>query len=158
MQISDLDARDKAILNALQDDGRVTNSDLADKVGLSPSACLRRTRLLEESKLVERYALLLDHKECGFSGTAFVFITLEKQTRDALDKFEAAVMRIPEIMECYLLAGQRDYLMRIIFTDTTELERLHTEVLTHLPGVERVQSTLTLRKVKRTTKLPLRAV
>lgn len=155
MPINGLDRIDRKILNFLQDNGRLTNAELANLVNLSASACLRRTKLMEDSPLVERYALILDPKSCGFGGTAFVFVSLERQTRDALDRFERSVMSQPEILDCYLLAGQRDYLLRIIYKDATDLERIHTEVLTDLPGVERVQSQLTLRTVKKTTKLPL---
>ncbi len=114
MQIGDLDARDRAILRELQEDGRLTNAELADRVGLSPSACLRRVRQLEESGLVSSYAMILDQKASGLPGNAFVFVTLDQQGRQALDAFEAAIGRVPEIVECYLLAGQSDYLVRVV--------------------------------------------
>jgi len=150
-----LDATDRAILIALQENARLTNAELAERVHLSPSACLRRTRLLEESGLVARYVALLDARIAGLAGTAYVSVTLDSQGRDALEKFEAAVRTVPEITECYLLAGQHDYLLRVVYRDSADLERLHTEILTPLPGVVRVMSTLTLRTVKRTTKLPI---
>jgi Lrp/AsnC family transcriptional regulator, leucine-responsive regulatory protein len=150
-----LDATDRAILLALQDDARLTNAELADRIHLSASACLRRTRMLEESGLVARTVALLDPRLAGLPGTAYVFVTLDSQGRAALDRFEAAVRTVPEITECYLLAGQHDYLLRIVYRDSGDLERIHTEILTPLPGVVRVQSTLTLRTVKRTTKLPI---
>ncbi|HUG61946.1 MAG TPA: Lrp/AsnC family transcriptional regulator [Methylomirabilota bacterium] len=150
-----LDTTDRAILIALQDDARLTNADLAERVHLSASACLRRTRLLEESGLIARTVALLDPRLAGLPGTAYVSVTLDSQGRAALDRFEAAVRTVPEITECYLLAGQHDYLLRIVYRDSRDLERLHTEILTPLPGVVRVQSTLTLRTVKRTTKLPI---
>lgn len=151
----ELDARDRAILHALQENGRLTNAELADRVGLSPSACLRRVRLLEDSGLVAGYAMILDQKACGLPGTAFVFITLDQQGRQALDAFEAAVRAVPEIPECHLLAGQSDFLVRVVYRDAADLERIHTDVLTRLPGVMRVNSTLALREVKRTTALPV---
>lgn len=150
-----LDATDRAILTALQDDGRLTNAELSERVHLSPSACLRRTRLLEESGLIARTVALLDARLAGLPGTAYVSVTLDSQGRAALDRFEAAVRAVPEITECYLLAGQHDYLLRVVYRDSADLERLHTEILTPLPGVVRVQSTLTLRTVKRTTRLPI---
>lgn len=155
MRLSDLDARDRAILNALQEDGRLSNAELAARVGLSPSACLRRVRLLEESGLVAGTAMILDQKACGLPGNALVFITLDQQGRQALDDFEAAVARVPEIVECYLLAGQSDYLVRVVHRDSADLERIHTSILTRLPGVVRVNSTVSLRTVKRTTRLPI---
>ena len=155
MRISDLDARDRAILAALQQNGRLSNVELAERVNLSPSACLRRLRLLEQSGLVAGYALLLDEKACGKPGTAFVHVSLDQQGRQALDAFEAAILSVPEVMECYLLAGEADYLVRIIYSDAADFERIHTETLTRLPGVVRVHSTLALRTVKRTTAIPL---
>ncbi|HUZ64708.1 MAG TPA: Lrp/AsnC family transcriptional regulator [Acetobacteraceae bacterium] len=150
-----LDERDVQILNALQSDGRLSNAELAEKVNLSPSACLRRVHLLLANGLVAGTHLVLDQKAAGYHGTAYVFITLDGQEREKLDAFEARVKLVPQIQECYLLAGQADYLLRIIFHDMEDLERLHSEVLTRVPGVLRVQSTLTLRTVKRTTSLPL---
>jgi Lrp/AsnC family leucine-responsive transcriptional regulator len=150
-----LDPTDRAILVALQENARLTNAELAERVHLSPSACLRRTKLLEESGLIARTVALLDPRLAGLPGTAFVFVTLDGQGRAALDKFEAAVRTVPEITECYLLAGQHDYLLRVVYRDTPDLERIHTEILTPMPGVVRVQSTLTLRTVKRTTRLPI---
>jgi Lrp/AsnC family transcriptional regulator, leucine-responsive regulatory protein len=155
MRTIELDARDRAILTLLQKDGRITNADLADKVNLSASACLRRVKLLEESGLVKGTVMLLDEAAAGLSGTAFVFVTLDQQGRQSLDAFEAAVARHPEILECYLLAGTADYLLRVVFADTADFERIHRNALTTLPGVVRVQSTLALRTVKRTTVLPV---
>jgi DNA-binding Lrp family transcriptional regulator len=126
-----LDPTDRAILVALQDDAKLTNAELAERIHLSASACLRRTRMLEESGLIARTVALLDPRLAGLPGTAYVFVTLDSQGRAALDRFEAAVRLVPD------------------------LERIHTEILTPLPGVVRVQSTLTLRAVKRTTKLPI---
>jgi DNA-binding Lrp family transcriptional regulator len=151
----ELDARDRAILRALQANARLTNVELADRVGLSPSACLRRVRLLEEAGLVAGYAMLLDPNVVGIPGNAFVQITLDQQGRPALERFEKAIVDIPEVLSCYLTAGQGDYLLHVVYRNSTDLERLHTDTLTRLPGVLRVQSTLTLRTVKRTTALPV---
>ncbi len=151
----ELDSRDRSILRILQQDGRITNSDLAEKVHLSPSACLRRVRQLEESGLIRGYAMMLDDKTAGFPGTAFVFVTLDQQGRASLESFEQAVQDLPEILECHLLAGAHDYLMRVIYRDSADFERIHTDILTQLPGVTRVQSTLTLRTIKKTSALPV---
>ncbi len=155
MRTADLDGRDRAILRELMRDGRLTNADLAERVNLSPSACLRRVRMLEESGLIADYVMLLDPQIAGLPGAAFVSVTLDQQGRAALDRFEAEVGRFGEIMECYLLAGSADYLLRIAYRDARDFERIHTDILTQLPGVSRVQSTLALRTVKKTTVLPL---
>jgi Lrp/AsnC family transcriptional regulator, leucine-responsive regulatory protein len=151
----DLDRIDLAIIRALQANGRLSNADLAEKVGLSPSACLRRVRTLEESGLIAGYVMLLNQQAAGFPGRAFVQITLDKQNRETLERFERAVAEVPDVLACYLLAGQADYLLHIVYRDSNDLERIHAEYLTHLPGVVRVQSTLTLRTVKCTTALPI---
>lgn len=150
-----IDDRDRAILRTLQADGRLTNAELADRVGLSPSACLRRVRRLEESGLIAGYVMLLDPAACGRPGSAFVHIRLESQQRESLDAFEAEVVRVPEVMECYLIAGESDYLVRIVYADSADFERLHAEHLTRLPGVVRIQSTFALREVKKTTRMPI---
>jgi DNA-binding Lrp family transcriptional regulator len=155
LSFSDLDDRDRAILRALQKDGRLTNADLADKVGLSPSACLRRVKIMEEAGVIAGYAMLLDPAKVGLSAVAFVMISLDQQGRTALDAFEKAATKHPEIMECYLLAGTADYMVRVAYRDAAHFERLHADVLTQLPGVTRVQSIMTLRTVKKTTALPV---
>jgi DNA-binding Lrp family transcriptional regulator len=155
MRIEDIDDRDRAILRELMRDGRLTNAELADRVHLSQSACLRRVRLLEESGLIAGYVMLLDPVAVGLPGAAFVSVTLDQQGRGALDRFETEARGHPEIIECYLLAGPADYLLRVAFRDTRDFERIHTDILTQLPGVSRVQSTMTLRTVKKTTALPL---
>ncbi len=151
----EIDQRDYHILDELQRDGALTNAELAERVHLSPSACLRRVNLLKESGVIAGTHLILDQAKAGFEGTAYLFIALKGQDRDTLDRFERAMTKVPHIQECYLLAGQSDYLLRVVFRDMEDFERLHSEVITRLPGVERVQSTLTLRTVKRITSLPL---
>lgn len=153
MRRPELDGRDRAILAALQENGRLSNAELAEKVNLSPSACLRRTKLLEDSGLVAGYTMLLDQRACGKPGNAFVMVSLDQQGRQTLNAFEEAVADIAEIMECYLLAGQADYLVRVIYADAEDFERIHTDILTQLPGVVRVQTTLTLRTVKKSTRI-----
>jgi DNA-binding Lrp family transcriptional regulator len=155
MPTEEIDDRDRAILRELMRDGRLTNAELAERVHLSPSACLRRVRALEESGLIAGYAMLLDPAAAGLPGAAFISVTLDQQGRAALDRFEAQVQRHAEIIECYLLAGAADYLLRVAYRDAHDFERIHTEIITRLPGVSRVQSTMTLRTVKKTTALPL---
>jgi Lrp/AsnC family transcriptional regulator, leucine-responsive regulatory protein len=149
------DERDRQILDALMREGKLTNVDLAERVNLSPAACLRRVQRLEESGVVAGYALLLDPAKAGVPGVAFVSVTLDAQGRAALDAFERAIQRHDEIVECYLVAGSSDYLLRVAYRDAADFERIHTDVITRMPGVSRVQSTLALRTVKRTTRLPI---
>ena len=151
----EIDNRDRAILRELMRDGRLSNVDLADRVGLSASACLRRVRLMEESGVIAGYVMLLDPVAAGVEGVAYVSVTLDQQGRAALDRFEREVRRYPEIIECYLLAGVSDYLLRVAYRDARDYERIHSDIITQLPGASRVQSTLALRTVKRTTALPL---
>jgi Lrp/AsnC family transcriptional regulator, leucine-responsive regulatory protein len=155
MQKDAIDQQDRAILRELMRDGRLTNVELAERVNLSPSACLRRVRALEEAGLIAGYVMLLNAKLANIAGVAFVSVTLRDQGRATLDRFETASQRHPEIAECYLIAGSADYLLRVAYRDAADFERIHTKVLTQLPGVMRVQSALTLRTVKRTTALPI---
>jgi DNA-binding Lrp family transcriptional regulator len=155
MQKDVIDQQDRAILRELMRDGRLTNVELAERVNLSPSACLRRVRAMEEAGLIAGYVMLLNTKLANIAGVAFVSVTLRDQGRATLDRFETASQRHPEIAECYLIAGSADYLLRVAYRDAADFERIHTKVLTQLPGVLRVQSTLTLRTVKHTTALPV---
>src|SRR3954449_8374664 len=117
-----IDDRDRLILRLLQADGRLTNVDLAERVNLSPSACLRRVKLLEERGLISRYVMLLDETAARLPGGAFVLVTLDQQGRAALDAFEAAVQRHPEVSECCLLAGAADYMVRVVYADAQDFE------------------------------------
>ncbi len=150
-----LDRYDRAILAELQRDGRISNVQLAGLVNLSESACLRRVRALEQTGLIERYVALLNQKEARLSGTVFVHIALRREEQSELAAFEAAVQNIPEVMECYLMTGEFDYLLRVVISDMADFERLHNEALTRLPGVARVNSSVAIRTVRKTTELPL---
>lgn len=152
-----LDRYDRAILEALQQDGRISNVQLAARVNLSESACLRRVRALEQEGLIERYVALLNQKKAGVGGTVFVHIALRREEQSELAAFENAVQDIPEIMECYLMTGEFDYLLRVVVSDMADFERLHNEALTRLPGVARVNSSVAIRTVTKTTELPLAA-
>ena len=151
-----LDRYDRAILNALQKDGRISNVDLANAINLSESACLRRVRGLEESGMIDRYVALIGQARVGLPGNVFVHIGLHREEESELAAFEEAVRSIPEVMECYLMTGEFDYLMRVVVTDMADFERLHKEALTRLPGVARVNSSVAIRTVQKTTELPLR--
>ena len=150
-----LDRYDRSILTALQHDGRISNVQLAARVNLSESACLRRVRALEETGLIERYVALLNQKSVGLTSTVFVHIALRREEQSELAAFEEAVRDIPEIMECYLMTGEFDYLLRVLVSDMADFERLHNDALTRLPGVARVNSSVAIRTVPKTTELPL---
>jgi DNA-binding Lrp family transcriptional regulator len=150
-----LDRYDRAIVKALQRDGRISNVDLAGLVNLSESACLRRVRALEASGLIERYVALLNQKHAGLSGNVFVHIALNREEQSELAAFEKAVQHLPEVMECYLMTGEFDYLLRVVVSDMADFERVHIESLTRLPGVARVNSSVAIRTVRKTTELPL---
>lgn len=151
-----LDRYDKAILEALQDNGRISNVQLAAAVNLSESACLRRVRSLEDSGMIDRYAALVSQTKTGLSGNVFVHIGLHREEDRELTAFEEAVRDIPEVMECYLMTGEFDYLLRVVVSDMADFERLHKEALTRLPGVARVNSSVAIRTVQKKTALPLR--
>jgi len=151
-----LDRTDRTILAELQRDGRLSNRELAEKVHLSESACLRRVRALEEAGVIDRYAALVSQSKLGLPGNVFVSITLNRQEQADLAAFEEAVKRVPEVMECYLMTGAQDYLLRVVVSDPADFERLHSQHLTRLPGVARVQSSFALRTVRKSVELPVR--
>lgn len=150
-----LDAIDRLILAELQTNGRLSNVELAQRVHLSPSACLRRVKQLEDEGVIAQYVALLNPKAVGQHGTSFTIINLESMNNTLLGAFEQAVRDEPQVLDCYYVAGSNDYLIRFSYRDAEDLERFHTEVLMRLPGVERSNSMLVLRTVKKTTALPL---
>ena len=150
---ADLDATDRRILGVLQKEGRITNADLSDRVNLSPSACHRRVQRLEEDGFIAAYVALLDTRKMGRPTTVFVEITLQGQADDLLDAFEQAVAKVPDILECHLMAGTADYLIKIMAEDTEDFARIHRQFLSRLPGVRQMQSSFALRTVVKTTAL-----
>ena len=150
-----LDAIDRLILNELQADGRLSNVELAQRVNLSPSACLRRVKQLEDSGVIAQYVALLNPKTVGQHGVSFTILNLATMSNALLEAFESAVRESPEILDCFYVAGSNDYLIRFTYRDAEDLERFHTDVLMRLPGVERSNSMLVLRTVKKTTALPV---
>jgi len=150
-----LDRLDKKILNALQADGRIANADLAEKVGLSASACLRRMRALENAGIIDKYVALLNQKTLGRHMDVFVEISLTGQSKETLENFERAVARSEEIMECFLMAGDADYILRLSARDPIDFERIHRDHLAQLPGVLRMKSSFAIRPIVRRTAIPL---
>jgi len=150
-----LDATDKRILVALQRKGRMPNSDLSEAVNLSPSACHRRVQRLELDGYIRDYVALLDARKMGVPTTVFVEITLQGQADEVLDAFEKAVGRIPDVLECHLMAGSADYLLKVVAENTEDFARIHRQYLARLPGVAQMQSSFALRTVFKTTALPV---
>jgi DNA-binding Lrp family transcriptional regulator len=150
-----LDSIDRAILTELQREGRLSNLELAQRVHLSPSACLRRVKALEDSGVIARYVALINPRAVGRHGVSFTIINLESMNTPQLEAFERAVRDQPEVLDCFYVAGSNDYLIRFTYRDAEDLERFHAEVLMKLPGVARSNSLLVLRTVKKTTALPV---
>jgi Lrp/AsnC family transcriptional regulator, leucine-responsive regulatory protein len=133
----------------------MTNAALAERVHLSPSACLRRVRRLEDEGVIEGYVMLVDQGAVGRPTNIFVEITLHSQSEEALDAFEQAVAACPDVMECYLMSGDADYLLRVAAADTADYERIHRTHLARLPGVARIRTSFALRTVCKKTALPV---
>jgi len=145
--VAALDAIDSNIIRLLRSNARMSNAKLAAGVGLSQSACLRRLRLLEHSGVIRGYTLLLDEPADGQTTVVLVQVTLERQTDEFLRRFEAAVRKCAEVTECDLMSGQADYVLRVETRNAADYERIHTEVLSQLPGVARIQSNFAIRTV-----------
>ena len=150
-----LDATDWKILARLQDDARISNVELARAVNLSPSPCLNRVRALETGGIVNRYVTLLDPLRLGLTVSVFIQVSLEKQMRNALDTFENFVLARDEVMECYLMTGDADYLLRVVVPDVQSLERFIVDYLAKIPGIASIKSSFALKQVKYKTALPL---
>ena len=150
-----LDSIDRAILTELQREGRVSNQDLAQRVHLSPSACLRRVKTLEDNGVIAQYVALVNPRAVGKHGISFTIINLESMNTPQLEAFEQAVRDQPKVLDCFYVAGSNDYLIRFAYHDAEDLERFHAEVLMRLPNVARSNSLLVLRTVKKTTALPV---
>lgn len=152
---TELDAIDHRILSQLQANARVTNSDLSRAVGLSPSPCLRRVRELEQNGTINRYVTLLNPAAVGLPVSVFVQVTLERQIETALGAFEDAITKRPEVMECYLMTGDADYLIRVVVASIDDYERFLVNELTTIPGVASIKSSFALKQVTYRTDLPL---
>jgi Lrp/AsnC family transcriptional regulator, leucine-responsive regulatory protein len=156
MQLEEkLDSIDRAILRELQREGRLSNLELAQRVHLSASACLRRVKAMEDSGVIAQYVALINPRAVGKHGVSFTIINLDSMNATQLEAFEQAVRDQPEVLDCFYVAGSNDYLIRFTYRDAEDLERFHSDVLMRLPGVARLNSLLVLRTVKRTTALPV---
>lgn len=151
----ELDATDARILTVLQRTGRISNADLSEEVHLSASACHRRVQRLEDAGIIRDYVALLDPRKLGRPTVVFVEITLSGQADEVLDAFEREVRLIPDVLECHLMAGTADYLLKVIARDTEDFARIHRRYLARLPGVAQMHSSFALRTVRQTTALPV---
>jgi len=150
-----LDAVDLKILAELQEDGSLTNVELARRVHLSPSPCLVRVKALESAGVIRRYVALADPKAIGLGVNVFISISLKEQAKESLAEFERRIAEHDEVMECYLMTGDSDYLIRVAVRDIAELERFILEQLTPIPGIEKIRSSFALKQVRYKTALPL---
>jgi Lrp/AsnC family leucine-responsive transcriptional regulator len=151
----ELDTTDWKILSLLQADARISNVDLAAKVGLSPSPCLNRVRALEKTGYISRYVTLLDALSVGLKVSVFVQVTLDLQVEGRLEIFENAIMKRPEVLECYLMTGDADYLLRVVVPDVPAYERFLRDTLTRIESAAGIKSSFALKQVKYQTALPL---
>jgi Lrp/AsnC family leucine-responsive transcriptional regulator len=150
-----LDKTDVNILKLLQEDAKLSNVQLAKRVHLSPSPCLARVRRLEKLGIISRHVALLNPQSLGLSVSVFIQITLEKQAKEKLDQFESAIRKRSEVMECYLMTGESDYLLRVLVPDVKALEQFIMNELTRIPGIANIRSSVALKQVKYETALPL---
>ena len=150
-----LDAPDRRILNEIQRNARISNVELATRVGLSPSPCLARVRALEHAGVIDRYVTLLNPAAIGLNISVFIRVSLDRQVEAALERFDAAVQGFSEVMECYLMSGESDYLLRVVVADIQELQIFITDKLAKTPGVANIQSSFALKQVKYNTALPV---
>jgi Lrp/AsnC family leucine-responsive transcriptional regulator len=153
----ELDTTDLKILACLQEDARVTNVALAEAVHLSAAPCLRRVRELEQTGVIQRYVTLIDPEDLGLHVSVFIQVSLEKQVQAGLRTFEETILRYPEVMECYLMTGDSDYLIRVVAPDLKALQEFITERLARIAGVSNIRSSMALKQVKYKTALPLPA-
>ena len=149
-----IDSTDLAIIRELQADGRLTNNELASRVNLSASPCLRRTRLLEESGMIQGYTAIVDQEKYGLPISAFVSVRLEKQNEAMLKIFEEAVIEIEEVQECYLMTGSQDYLLRVVADSLKSFEATIKKKITRIPGIALIESSFALGIVKRSNSFP----
>jgi Lrp/AsnC family leucine-responsive transcriptional regulator len=152
---SRLDDIDRKILATLQENARIANVELADEIHLSPSPCLARVKVLEREGFISRYVTLLDPRAIGLAVNAFIQVRLERQIDAAMKQFEAATIHRPEIMECYLMTGTSDYLLRVAVSNLDALQEFVTEFLAKIPGIGNIQSSIALKQVKHKTALPI---
>lgn len=147
-ETAQLDSFDIQILRALRSDGRLSVQNLSELIGLSPTPTARRLKRLEETGIIKGYSALIDEVALGYTVTVFVSVQLDRQVDDALASFEAAIDAFPEVVDCWLMTGNRDYMMRVVTADLREFEHFLVQQLTKVPGVSTIESSIPLRRVK----------
>ena len=150
-----LDAIDRRILRALQRNSNQTNAELAQQAGLSATPCLRRVHLLEEQGVIDAYVALLNPAAVDLRFTAFVRVTLERQDKTTVERFAREMEHAPEVLECHLMAGSYDYLLRVIAKDLDDYQRFQMETLTQIEGVRNIETEIPLKRIKQTVRLPI---
>lgn len=153
--MTELDDIDRKILRLLQEDCRLTMQEIADRVGLSASPCHRRIKMMEDSGLIRRYVALVDQRKMGLPVSVFISIKLERQREKDLDTFAKAISRWPEVLECYLMTGHRDYLLRVVVEDLQAYEKFLKQKLTLVPGVASIESSFALDQIKYSIAVPI---
>lgn len=153
-----MDSMDRRILRELQQDASLSNVELARRVGLSPSPCLARVRALEHSGIIRQYVALTNAARLGLGLNVFISISLRTQSKDVLARFEQRIAEHDEVMECYLMTGDSDYLIRVVVADIAALERFILEQLTPIADIEKIRSSFALKQVRYKTALPLCSV
>nr|WP_070961550.1 Lrp/AsnC family transcriptional regulator [Hyphomonas sp. Mor2] len=149
-----MDSKDRQILRELQGDGRLTNQDLSERVNLSPSPCLRRVRLMEEQGIIKGYTALVDQKAWGLPVTVFIRLKLERHSDEAVNAFEQAIIGMPQVMDCWLMTGRSDYLLRVIGADLDDYERFVRRELQRVPGIASIDTSFACGSVKHAQVLP----
>ncbi|MDE0800338.1 MAG: Lrp/AsnC family transcriptional regulator [Rhodospirillaceae bacterium] len=152
---NNLDEIDLRILDQMQGDARLSNVDLAERVGLSPSPCLRRLRKLESDGVIQGYMTFVDQAKVGLPVSVFISVALKEQSESALEEFETSVSALPQVMECYLMTGTADYLLRVVTQDLSDYEQFLKNHLTRIPAIASIQSSFALKQVSYRTVLPL---
>jgi Lrp/AsnC family transcriptional regulator, leucine-responsive regulatory protein len=151
----DLDQKDRTLLHYLQDDARMTNTELAQRVDLSPTGLQKRLRKLEEAGIIKRYVTLLDREAIGYDMLCFVQVTLQRHEPEAIACFKSAVQQMPVVLECHHITGEYDYLLKIVVQNRRQLEDFLVNILTPMPGMDKIRTSLVLREIKATTAVPV---
>jgi Lrp/AsnC family transcriptional regulator, leucine-responsive regulatory protein len=151
----DLDEKDRILLHCLQEDARLTNTELARRVDLSPAGLQKRLRKLEEAGIINRYATLLNREAMGYDMLCFVQVTLQRHEPEAIERFKSAVQGMPSVLECHHITGEYDYLLKIVVQNRRQLEQFLVETLTPMPGMDKIRTSLVLSEIKTTTAVPV---
>ncbi|HKT76702.1 MAG TPA: Lrp/AsnC family transcriptional regulator [Sphingobium sp.] len=151
----ELDATDRRILKIMQDDGSLTNAEIAERAGLSPSPCWRRVQRLRDLGVIAKQVVLLDRSKVGLNAQIFAQVRLNAKGRENIEEFSAAIQKFPEVLDCYVTLGSTDFILRIVAQDINAYERFFFDQLSRVPGIQEINSMVALSEIKSTTALPL---